>query len=147
MTTGRVLHTVCNFSQLPCLIACLLCCLLMSLLFLLVLWLEICVEVEVNRITILPPSLLFFCPYPRRLFKISARLKLVSVPFNSLLLDIRELKNHDDGLVDDDRKWVTLYCASATSKFRRRGVVDDAKQSRITSSCNPQASAGINPLF
>ena len=60
---------------------------------------------------------------------------------------IRELKNHDDGLVDDDRKWVTLYCASATSKFRRRGVVDDAKQSRITSSCNPQASAGINPLF
>ena len=43
----------------------------------------------------------------------------------------RELKNHDDGLVDDDRKWVTLYCASATSKFRRRGVVDDAKQSRI----------------
>ena len=61
--------------------------------------------------------------------------------------DIRELKNHDDGLVDDDRKWVTLYCASATSKFRRRGVVDDAKQSRITSSCNPQASAGINPLF
>ena len=62
-------------------------------------------------------------------------------------LDIRELKNHDDGLVDDDRKWVTLYCASATSKFRRRGVVDDAKQSRITSSCNPQASAGINPLF
>ena len=61
--------------------------------------------------------------------------------------DIREFKNHDDGLVDDDRKWVTLYCASATSKFRRRGVVDDAKQSRITSSCNPQASAGINPLF
>ena len=63
------------------------------------------------------------------------------------LSDIRELKNHDNGLVDDDRKWVTLYCASATSKFRRRGVVDDAKQSRITSSCNPQASAGINPLF
>ena len=31
--------------------------------------------------------------------------------------------------------------------FNRRGVVDDAKQSRITSSCNPQASAGINPLF
>ena len=59
----------------------------------------------------------------------------------------RELKNHDDGLVDDDRKWVTLYCASSSSKFRRRGVVDDAKQSRLTSSCNPQASAGINPLF
>ena len=54
----------------------------------------------------------------------------------------RELKNHDD-----DRKWVTVYCASATGKFRRRGVVDDAKQSTITSSCNPQASAGINPLF
>ena len=61
--------------------------------------------------------------------------------------DIRELKNHDDDFVDDDRKWVTEYCASATSKFRRRGVVDDAKQSRITSSCNPQALAGINPLF
>ena len=77
------------------------------------------------------------------------------IPLDSFLLEmststtlhIRELKNHDDGLVDDDRKWVTLYCASATSKFRRRGVVDDAKQSRITSSCNPQASAGINPLF
>ena len=26
-------------------------------------------------------------------------------------------------------------------------VVDDAKQSRITLSCNAQASAGINPLF
>ena len=59
----------------------------------------------------------------------------------------RELKNHDDGFVDDDGKWVTVNCASATSKFRRRGVVDDVKQSRITSSCNPQASAGINPLF
>ena len=61
--------------------------------------------------------------------------------------DNRELKNHDDGFVDDDRKLVTVYCASATSKFRRRGVVDDAKHTRITSSCNPQASAGINPLF
>ena len=40
-----------------------------------------------------------------------------------------------------------MYCASATSIFRRRGVVDDAKQSRITSCCNTQASAGINPLF
>ena len=59
----------------------------------------------------------------------------------------RERKNHDDDLADDDRKWVTVYCASATSKFRRRGVVDDAKQSRITFSCNPQASAGINPPF
>ena len=61
--------------------------------------------------------------------------------------DNRELKNHDDDFVDDDRKWVTVYCESATSKFRRRGVDDDAKQSRITSSCNPQASAGTNPLF
>ena len=59
----------------------------------------------------------------------------------------RELKNHDDDFVDDDRKLVTVYCATTTSKFRRRSVVDDAKQSRITSSCNPQASAGINPLF
>ena len=55
---------------------------------------------------------------------------------------IRDLKNQQD-----DRKWVTVYCASVTSKFRRRGVVDDARQSRIRSSCNPQASAGINPLF
>ena len=62
--------------------------------------------------------------------------------FNEPLFNKRELKNHDD-----DRKWVSVYCASATSKFRRRGVVDDAKQSTITSSCNPQASAGINPLF
>ena len=35
-----------------------------------------------------------------------------------------------------------MYCASATSKFRRHGFVDDTKHSRITSSCNPQASAG-----
>ena len=61
--------------------------------------------------------------------------------------DKRELKNYDHDFVDDDRKWVTVYCASATSKFRRRGVVDDAKQSRITSSCNPQVSTNINPLF
>ena len=54
----------------------------------------------------------------------------------------RDRKNHDD-----DWKWVTVYCASATSKFHRRGVVHEAKLSRITLSCNPQASAGINPLF
>ena len=67
----------------------------MSFFCLLVLWLEICVEVDENRITILPPlppSLLFFCPYPRRLFQISARLKLVSVPFSSLLLDFGHFK-------------------------------------------------------
>ena len=40
-----------------------------------------------------------------------------------------------------------VYSTRTTSKFRRRGVADDAKQSRITSSCNPQASAGINLLF
>ena len=57
------------------------------------------------------------------------------------------LKNQDDDFVDDDRNWDTVHCASAASKFRRRGLVDDAKQSRITSSCNAQASAGINPLF
>ena len=42
-----------NFS---CLIACLVCCLIKSF-FLLVLWLGICAEVDVDRITILPPSL------------------------------------------------------------------------------------------
>ena len=29
----------------------------------------------------------------------------------------------------------------------RRGVVDDAKHSRITSSCSPKALAGIPPCF
>ena len=48
---GKHFVTFLNF---PCLIACLLCCLLMSL-FLLVLWLGICVEVDVDGITILPP--------------------------------------------------------------------------------------------
>ena len=55
------------FLNFPCLTACLLCCLLVSFLFLLVLWLGVCVEVDVDRITILPPSLppfYFFCPYP-----------------------------------------------------------------------------------
>ena len=66
---------------------------------------------------------------------------------HQLLFVISELKNHDDDFVDDDRKWIIVYSASATSKFRRRGVVDDTKQSKITSSCNPQTSAGINPLF
>ena len=37
--------------------------------------------------------------------------------------DKRELKNYDDDFVDDDRKSVTVYCASATSKFRRVIVV------------------------
>ena len=64
-----------------------------------------------------------------------------------LYLINRELKNHDDDFVDDDRKWDTVHCASAISKFRRRGVVDDAKHSRVTSSCNPQALAGISPCF
>ena len=66
--------------------------------FLLVLWLGICVEVDVDRITILPP-LPFFFPYPQffvyhkwQLFEISARLKLVSVPFSSLVLDIGHLE-------------------------------------------------------
>ena len=61
---------------------------------------------------------------------------------------IRELKNHDDDFVDDDRKWDTVHCASAVNKFRRRrSVVDDAKHSRVTSSCSPQAWAGITPCF
>ena len=38
----------------PCLIACLLCCLLMSFFFWLVLLLGICVEVDVDKLTILP---------------------------------------------------------------------------------------------
>ena len=59
----------------------------------------------------------------------------------------RELKNHDDGFVDDDRKWDTVHCASAVNKFRRRGVVDDAKYSTVTSSCRPRASASITPCF
>ena len=81
------------------------------------------------------------------LFRVIRFSKVLFLRPGIFIHDIRELKNHDDGFVDDDRKWVTVYCASVTSKFRRRGVVDDAKQSRITSSCNPQASAGINPLF
>ena len=67
--------------------------------FLLVLWLGICAEVDVDRITLLPPSLppfpIFFLFLPTILsltqvtvFEISARLKLVSVPFSSLLLDV-----------------------------------------------------------
>ena len=55
------------------------------------------------------------------------------------------VKNHDDDFVDDGRKWDTVHYACGAGKFRRRGVVDDAKQSRIMPSCNPQACAGINP--
>ena len=52
----------------------------------LVLWLGIWVEVDVDRITILPASLFFFLPTIlclTQLFEICARLKLVSVPFSS----------------------------------------------------------------
>ena len=48
------------FLNLPCLIACLLCSLLMC--FLLVLWLGICVEADVDRITILAPPYSFSLP-------------------------------------------------------------------------------------
>ena len=58
-----------------CVIACLLCCLLMSF-FLVVLWLGICVEVDVDRITIfpptsVPPSLFCFVPTHNSLFNTS----------------------------------------------------------------------------
>ena len=67
--------------------------------FLLVFWLGICVEVDVDTITILlpPPPLPIFslptipCLTQVELFEISARLKLVSVPFSSLVLDIGHL--------------------------------------------------------
>ena len=67
------------------------------LFFLLVFWLGICVEVDVVTITILPPPLPIFslptipCLTKWQLFEISARLKLVSVPFSSLVLDIGHL--------------------------------------------------------
>ena len=59
----------------PCLIACLRCCWLMSFFFLLVLWLGICVEVDVDRITILPPPPSLFFPPHNSLFnkKIATR--------------------------------------------------------------------------
>ena len=60
---NRVSKHLAIFLNFPSLIACLLCCLLMSfVLFLLVLWLGICVEVNVDRITILPPPPYFFLP-------------------------------------------------------------------------------------
>ena len=62
--------------------------------FLLVLLLGICVKVDLGRITILPPSLpANFCSslrttlslIQRQIFETSARLKLISVQFSSLL--------------------------------------------------------------
>ena len=51
-----------------------------------------------------PPRLFFVCPYPQfsiwykwQLFEISARLKLVSVPFSGLLLDIGHLQKRFPG--------------------------------------------------
>ena len=60
---NRVSNHFVIFLNFPCLTACLPCCLLMScffvvvvvvVLFLLVFWLGICVEVDVDRITIVP---------------------------------------------------------------------------------------------
>ena len=57
--------------------------------FLLVSWLRIYVEVDVDRITIFPPPSLFFS-FPTILSL--RRLKLVSVPFSSLVLYIGHLE-------------------------------------------------------
>ena len=73
------------------------------LFFWLVLWLGIYVEVDVDRITILPPPPLplpiffpthnsFFHTSDSYQFEISGRLKLVSVPFSSLVLYIGHLE-------------------------------------------------------
>ena len=74
------------FLNFPCLIACLLCCLLMSCFFLLVLWLGICVEVDVDRITILPSPTSLFFPYPQ--FFVQHKWQL----FSSLVLVIGHLE-------------------------------------------------------
>ena len=88
----------CNFSELPLStslinVYCIVC--LCRFLFLLVLWLGICVEVDVDRITIRPaPLSRFLFPIHNSFFNTSdsylksARLKLVSVPFSSLVLYI-----------------------------------------------------------
>ena len=91
---NRVSKQFVTFHNFPCLIACWLCCLLMWF-FLLFCGLGICVEVDVDRITmllsLLPPSLPIL-PYPQfslkykwQLFEIRVRVKLVSVLFSSLL--------------------------------------------------------------
>ena len=69
-------HLICNFSQLPLSnsltyvygVACL--CSFFFFFFWLVLWLEICVEVNVDRITILTPPRIFF-PTHNSFFKTS----------------------------------------------------------------------------
>ena len=75
--------------------------------FWLVLWFGICVEVDVDRITILPPFPIFF-PTNNSFFntsdsyqfEISGRLNLVSVPFSSLVLDIGHLeKSHPESIM------------------------------------------------
>ena len=66
----------------------------------LVLWLGICVEVDADRITILPPPPPLFFPNQNSFFntshsyqfEISGRLKLVSVPFSSLVFYIGHLE-------------------------------------------------------
>ena len=67
--------------------------------FWLVLWLGICVEVDVDRINTLPPLPIFFPTHNSFFntsdsyqFEISGRLKLVAVPFSSLVLYIGHLE-------------------------------------------------------
>ena len=89
------------FPNFSCLIACLLCCLLMSFFFFFACFMvrDLCRRgCRQNYYLTLPPYF-FFCPYPQfslkhkwQLFEISARLKLVSVPFSSLVLDIGHLE-------------------------------------------------------
>ena len=92
---NRVSKKNCNVSHLSLVFACLLSCLLMWVFFVfLFLWLGICVEVAVDRISrisFLTPSLSDL-QLKWQLFEISARLKLVSVPFSSLVLYIGHLE-------------------------------------------------------
>ena len=93
---------LCNFSQLPLsnsLFTVLFAYVVFGF-FWLVLWLGICVELDVDRITILTPLPPYFFPTHNSFFntsdsyqfEISGRLKLVSVPFSSLVLYIGHLE-------------------------------------------------------
>ena len=88
------------FFNFPCLIACLLCYLLMSFfLFACFVVRDLCRSGCRQNYYLIPPPPLFF-PYPQFFlnasdsyqFEISGRLKLVSVPFSSLVLYIGHLE-------------------------------------------------------
>ena len=118
--------------------------------FWLALWLGICVEAVVDRITIFPPPSLFFAP-PTILsltqVTVSGRLKLVSVPFSSLVR-LRVVPHFSSGIVQRakrERAWKSTHATKGETRlfaFSRVGWFNFHARSRFARSTIPEEKWG-----